>query len=111
MTTKKIIGWVLLAGGVSIILFSVYSSWQIFMGPGKAPEIFSVSAEAPSQNENQTAESFSAEQLSKTIQDQIKNILPAKYLVDILNYFSWSILAGIMIFAGSQLSSIGSRML
>jgi len=42
MHANKISGWLLLLVGLGIILFGVYSSFDVFSGKKPAPEIFPV---------------------------------------------------------------------
>jgi hypothetical protein len=41
----------------------------------------------------------------------LKEILPAEAITKMLNLIVWSILAGIFIFGGSQISSLGIKLL
>ena len=114
MRFTPIFGWILLMIGISIIFWTLYSSYNIFTGKEKIPEIFQTEAQkfeitnkpktGPSQSEPQ-------KEIEKIIEDQLKKMLPVNFLPRLLNLICWSILAGILIFGGSQISSLGIKMI
>ena len=106
---KKCFGLVLLFGGLLIIIYGVYSSYDIFTAKKDAPVIF----EAPEQLGVVPAGSALdlQAQLQKALGEQFKNILPADSITKLFNLISWSIFAGILILGGSQISSLGIKLL
>lgn len=114
MKIKKIFGWVLLVIGLIIIFGSLYFSFNVFMGRSEAPEIFKLE-KANEKTEEVDLSGFSPEeiqdQMQKVIEEQISNIMPAEFTSKLFNLISWSIFAGILIFAGSRVSSIGIRLM
>jgi len=97
---KKISGIILLAGGIAVILYGLYSSYNIFTAKKAAPVIFN----APQQSEVQ-------DQLQKALGEQLKGILPADSISGFFNLISWSIFAGILTFGGAQISGLGIKLL
>lgn len=105
--TNKILGYFLLFGGILIILWSVYASYNIFITKTAAPEIFKIeekSALTPQKGiKTQTPEDL----ISQALGEQFGNLLPTGSIPALLNLISWSIFASILIFAGSKISSLG----
>ncbi len=105
---KKILGLILLFGGLIVILYGLYSSYNIFTAKTAAPEVFKIETQgvtvAPGA---QGAEA----QMQKIIQEQLKGILPAESIFGLLNLIAWSIFAGILIVGGGQISSLGIKLI
>ena len=111
MVTNKIIGFSLLIAGLMLIIFTLYQSYNIFMGNSPAPLVFKVQAPAqPSKTSGAGSLQDLQKQLNEEISKQIGQMIPADILPKILNLLSWSILAGILIFGGGQISSLGIKM-
>ena len=106
--TKKILGIILLLGGIIIILYSLNASYGIFMEKNTAPEIFKAEQKITSQKGG--VQDLQA-QLQAMLQDQLKGLLPAGSLPELLNLVSWSIFAGILIFGGSSIAGLGIKLL
>jgi hypothetical protein len=104
---KKIFGWVLLVAGVAIIIWTLFSSYNIFTGKTQLPDFFQIQA---SQSQTQEVSGVQA-QVQNLVSDQLKKILPLDSLPQILNLAVWSGLAFILIFGGKQLSAIGTNLL
>jgi hypothetical protein len=115
MSFTKLVGWLLLFSGILIISFSLYQSFVIFTGKKEPPEIFKIETtkiksslakkKAPTSLEEIQA------QLQEMIQEQIQNIIPKEAISKSLNLVSFSILSGILIFGGSQISFVGIKLL
>ena len=97
---RKILGMILLFGGLAIIFYSLYSSYSIFNAKKEASVIFNT----PKQPDIQ-------DQLQKALGEQLKGILPADSIPQLLNLISWSILASILTFGGAQISGLGIKLL
>lgn len=111
MDIKKISGWVLLAAGLIIIAWAMYSSYSIFTGKTFAPEIFKLE-QAQNISASQTGGNQVTEaQLQKMIGDQLKGLIPANALEKILNLTVWSLLAFLLIFGGTQIATLGIKLL
>jgi len=117
MDFKKIVGWLLLIAGLTIISYSLLASFNIFSGENPAPEIFSISAEpaTPSPLSQSQQGAFSIQdvqnQMRKIIREQLKEFIPSDFLPTLFNLISWSIFAGILIFAGSQIAGLGIKLI
>lgn len=109
MDYTKIVGWGLLAAGILIIGWTLFSAYNIFTGGAAAPEIF----ETP--KETKTGESAATQdiqaQIEKMMGEQLKGILPVDSLPKLLNLVVSSMLAFILIFGGSQISSLGIKLI
>ena len=105
----KIFGWVLLAAGIILIGWTLLSTYNIFTGEVAAPEIFKV-AEKEVLPKEKGALDIQA-QMEKMISEQLKGILPVDTIPRLLNLIVWSILAGILIFGGAQISSLGIKLI
>jgi len=117
MTTKSV-GWVLLILGLIIILTTLYQSYNIFTGRAKIPKIFIQKTEISQLEENQETNSDSNinidEMAKQIVQEQLKQILPSfpnEAIIQLLNLFCWSIFSGIAIFAGTQISGLGIKLI
>lgn len=97
---KRTSGIILLFGGIVIILYSLYSSYNIFTAKKEAPVIFN----APKQPEVQ-------DQLQKALGEQLNGILPADSIPGLFNLVSWSIFASILTFGGAQISGLGIKLI
>ena len=112
MEIKKIIGYALLIIGLLLITFTIYQSYNIFMGNSSAPLMFKVQALAQTSKVSDVGSLQDLQkQLNEEISKQIGQMIPADTLPKILNLLSWSILAGILIFGGGQISSLGIKMI
>ena len=116
MKFMKIFGWVLLAFGLAIIIWALYSSYNIFTGKSSAPEFFNIEkmvTQAPPSQKGKlplSPEAFQQE-IGKMIGEQLKGILLLDTLPKILNLFVWSTLVWILIFGGAQISGLGIKLL
>ena len=105
----KILGWVLLLAGVLIIVWTLYSSYNIFTAKTAMPEIFEMGEEKALPQKG-GAQDLQA-QIEEMIGEQLKGILPVDTLPKMLNLAVWSMLAGILIFGGSQISGLGIKLI
>lgn len=115
MKFSKITGWVLLAIGLVVIFWALYSSYNTFTGKAAIPEIFKIEKEEPALSQEDKTEPTSQEELQKEMEEmiekQIKEMIPPEFLAKLLNLMSWSIFAGILIFGGGRIAGIGIRLL
>src|SRR4030042_2556099 len=112
--STKIFGWVLLVAGVVIIGWTLYSSYNIFTGKAALPGIFEIEkkvTEAPTQEEETAPGSTEIQkETEKIVGEQLRELLPTDVLPKLLNLAVWSMLAFILIFGGSQISSLGVKL-
>jgi len=104
MSFKIIIGWLIFFTGISIIVLTLYYSYNIFTGKIAYPQIFKMEIKGPSDETTLTG-------VEKLINEQLKKLLPLDTLPKLLNLIAWSILAGILIFGGNQISSLGIKLI
>ena len=108
MDYSKIIGWLVFIGGVLLIVWTVYSSYNIFPAQPPFPEIF----KTPQQAVTQTGGTQDIQsQLENMMSEQLKGFLPVDSIAKILNLTCWSILAFILIFAGTQIAGLGIKLI
>ncbi len=108
MNFTRFIGWLTFFGGVAIILFTLYTSYNVFMGEAELPEIFDFQVEKTLTEQ----ETFPVgEDIGKMILEPLKKLLPVDALPRILNLLVWSILAGILIFGGAQIANLGVKLI
>lgn len=99
---KEILGSILLIVGLGIIIWGLYSSYNIFTGKAEPPVIFEVS---PLQTQG------SSSQIGSLLQEQLKGLIPIDFAPKILNLVAWSIFMGILIWGGSQISGLGIKLM
>ena len=106
---QKFSGWILLLVGVGIILWSLYSSYNIFTAKTTAPEIFKMAEKETvlPKKETQKLET----QIQEMIGEQLKGMLPVGSITTLLNLIAWSIFAGILIFGGAQIANLGIKLI
>ncbi len=110
MKDLKIIGGLLLLMGVTIIIGSLYLSYNIFSAKTLVPEIFKTEAIKQSLQVDSPANQLEAV-FQEQIQEQLKGLLPTDTIPKLLNLISWSIFSGIMMFAGGQISNLGIKLM
>ena len=112
---KKIIGWLLLAIGVLIICWGVWSSFEIFTVRAPVPEIFKVSqtreVSLPQTKSQEGLQGKIQQQMQQTIKEQFEKMLPPGFMPKIFNLISWSIFITILVFAGGKISWLGIQLL
>ena len=111
MNINKIVGWILIFLGVTIILYSLYSCFNIFTARTLAPKLFSISLNQNKLENNKVdSKQGSQEQMQEVIRGQLKEIIPSDYFPRFFNLISWSIAMGIFIFGGAQIANLGTRL-
>lgn len=119
---NKIIGYVLLVIGLGMIFWSVSSAYGIYNGQNAAPEIFKMENKNIPVSPNNTKLNINSgnpsevqaqmqQAIGNEIGAQLKEALPLDFLPKMMNLASWSVFIGILIFAGSQVSSLGIKLL
>ena len=116
MSFKNTFGWGLIVIGVGIIFWTLYSSYNIFVGKTPPPEVFKIEkpktqAPAPPKKKLPATQEELQKQLSEIFAQQLMEILPPETLPRLLNLISWSIFAGILIFGASQIANLGIKIL
>lgn len=114
MAIEKILGWVLLVAGILIIFWTLFSSYNFFTEKANLPQFFKLETEkskTPQKLKTPTSIEEIQKQLGQIVEEQLKEILPTMVLEKFFNLISWSILAGILIFGGSQIATLGIKLL
>ncbi|MCK4781344.1 hypothetical protein KAS79_00245 [Candidatus Parcubacteria bacterium] len=115
MAYKSIFGWILLFAGLFVIGWGLYSSYNIFTVKTPVPEIFSLPAENNEKINNSSGNLTPEEQMQEAMDEQMEKqlgkMLPKDTLPKLLNLVAWSIFAGILIFAGGQISGTGIKLI
>lgn len=109
-TIKIIVGWVLLALGVGIILWSAWVSYSIYSGSREAPQIF----EAPEALDGLSQKEMAGneqEKMQQAISEQLNQLMPQDSLPKMFNLAVWSMYVFILIFAGGKVATIGVKIL
>jgi len=110
---KKIFGWVILIIGILIIVWGIWTSYQIFTGQIPVYEVFIPEASNGTSltgggiNLNLPME----QQMQQIIKDQIGQILPQETLFKFFNLGAWWIFMMILMLGGGKLASIGINLL
>lgn len=102
MKPKKITAWLLIILGIALIFWTLYSSYSIFTGKSSVPAVFE------NQTEEKEGEPAEAREM---VREEIRDMIPAEAVYQLLNLISWSILALILIFGGGRISIIGINLL
>jgi hypothetical protein len=108
MKSSKIAGWVLLALGLAIILYSLGTSYNIFTGQKEIYVLFPMSEDISSSVDESSS---AVEQMQMVVGEQLTKMIPSNALPTLLNLTSWSILAGILVFGGGKISGLGIRLI
>lgn len=108
MNTERILGIILLVAGLGVIGYTLFLSFDFFTGQAEPPEVFVI--ERPVVQE-QTSPKSIEEAIPQLLESQLQNILPLDSLPRMLNLAVWSVFAGILIFAGTQIASLGIKLM
>jgi hypothetical protein len=115
MPSRKIAGWLLLILGLLVIFWTLFSSYNIFTAKEEVPEIFEMAAReeasSPQKEGAQDLQSQIEGMMGEMLGEQLKGFLPVDFLPKLLNLAAWSIFAGIAVFAGSQVSGLGIKLI
>lgn len=107
-STTKIVGFILLASGIALIGWTLINSYNIFTGKTSAPEIFVMpKTSAPVQNGTTDIQA----QIQQMLGEQLKGMLPANSVPQLLNLTVWSVLATILILGGGQIAGLGIKLI
>lgn len=104
MNVQKILGFALIAGGVGIILYSLYASFTFFTGSATPPELFSPEASDPGAG-------ATGNPISQLLEEQLQGLLPVGLIPQMLNLTVWSIFSGLLMLGGGQIAGLGIKLL
>jgi len=110
-TLRVFVGWILLLAGISIIVWGLFSSYQIFTAKTSAPEIFKLEEleEISPAQEDKTIKP--QQEMKKILREQLKELIPTDFLPKLLNLISWSIFVWLLAAGGTRISIIGIRLI
>lgn len=114
MAFRKIVGFALLILGLLIIFWGLYSSYNIFTAKTEVPEIFKVTEkQVPlvERGETQGWQTQIESMVGGMISEQLEGLLPSDFLPKLFNLIAWSIFTGLTIFAGTQIASLGIKLI
>lgn len=104
---RIIIGYVLIVLGLTMIIWPLWQSYNIFMGKAPAPLVFQTAENIGSSAAGSDLQS----QITKAVQDQLKQFVSPATATKVLNLIAWTLMAFILITAGGAVSSIGTKMI
>jgi len=108
MDISKIIGWLVFLAGISIIVFTVYTTYNIFIGKDLPPQIIKLDTEQP---KTLSQDDLGVDQIGQMISEQLSGLLPLDSLPHILNLVVWTMGAGIFILSGFKISELGIKLM
>ena len=106
---KRGLGLILLFGGLAVIIYGLYSSYEIFTAKNEPPVIFEIPGQTSTVQKG-TTQDLQA-QLQGLLSEQLRGILPAESTAKLFNLISWSIFAGILLLGGGQIAGLGIKLL
>lgn len=107
MKLEKIFGWVLLILGIFIIFWTLNFTFKAFKGEKQFFQVFTPKKSAKISPQAKTLE----EKIQQEISNTLREILPTEEIYKVLNLIAFSIFCGIFIFGGSQIASLGIKIL
>ena len=113
MESAKIIGWILVAAGVALIVWSLWASYGILTAKKEAARFFKLESKPSVSDTAQlpTTPEEIRQQTQDMIARQLQEMLPLGTVEKILNLLVWTMLAGILIFGGTQIAAVGANLL
>jgi len=90
--------------GIAVIVWSIYSSYNVFTGRDLPPSVFEI-------EETESVPEEDMDQMDQLIKEKLGEIISAGEITKILNLTTWLMLAGILIFGGSKISLIGVKLI
>lgn len=112
MNTKinSIIGWLVFFIGLMIIFYSLYSSFNIFTAKAPVPKFFKIAEKETPLSQKGETQDIQA-QMQQMIAEQLKEFIPVDVIPKMLNLSVWTMLAGLLIFGGAQISNLGIKLI
>ena len=107
MDVSKSIGWLVFLAGMLIIVFTVYTTYNIFTGKDLPPQIIKIDVQKAKTQTDLTG----ADQVGQMISEQLAGLLPLDSLPHIMNLIVWTIGASIFILSGFKISELGIKLI
>ena len=120
MQYKKITGWIVVISGIAIIAMAITDSYNFFTARRDFPQVFKTAAipaaadtenAAPMPDGAQAQQEYLQNQMQKTVNQSLANILPAETIFKMLNAVCWSIFASFLVFAGAKIAEVGIKLI
>ncbi len=108
MKTERVLGFLLLLVGLSVIGYTLFASFQMFSNKAMPPQLFS---EERTNTPPKTGASDLQGQIESAIGDQLKAFIPSSAIPRMLNLLAWSFLASLLILGGTQVAGLGIKLL
>ena len=120
---KKIFAWMLLLLSVSLIVWGLWYSFEIFTAKQVVPEVFKAydkSQETTANNNAKEAANLSPQQrfqeqtqekMQQLVKEQFEKMMPPGFTPKLFNLIAWSIFMGILIFGAGKLGNLGISLL
>jgi len=110
MAFSKILGIIIIFTGLSISLWGIYQAYEVYSQRISPPVFFK--PVSPLEKGISKLPTKNLEfQLQSMIQKQLGNLLPARYIADLLNFIVFSVLIGLFIFGGVQIAYVGVKLI
>lgn len=113
MNLERVVGFLLVLLGLGVIIFTLFTSFQIFTGTMDPPQVFSLEEKQqvmPSPKASSSMENLQ-ELAQQALQKQLQSIIPQGTVAKLLNFTAWSFLAGLLLLGGSQIAGIGIKLI
>ena len=107
---EKIVGWILILAGIVLIIWTLYSSYNIFTGKVEIPEVFKIEQKEKTQEPTNGETQEIQAQLEEMIGEKLTGLIPADTFPNLLNLIVWLMLAFVLIFGGTQIASLGIKL-
>jgi hypothetical protein len=106
----KISGWLLFFTGFLIIISTLWYSYNIFSAKAGIPDFFQTPKAV--KNASTTIEGQELDALlQKSIESQLKGLLPVDLITKSLDLTAWAIIALILMSGGSRISDLGIKLI
>lgn len=113
--SEKFFGWILLATGLVIIGWSLFSAFNVFSGNGQAPQIFAEQKIAENAQNAKAGAKAEANDMQSVVEgmigEQLQNMVPSDTLPRLLNLTVYSMLVFLLFSGGGKISEIGIKLM
>lgn len=115
----KLSAWLIVIAGLSVIGWTIFSSYGFFTGQKIFPQVFKPVAEeaqlktaiTAAPKDSAEAQAFAQVKMQQAIGESVSKLFPAEAVFQLLNMTSWIIFASFLVFAGGRIAGIGVKLL
>ena len=111
MKFRKIGGWLLLVVGLAIIGWALFFSYKVFTGEIEPPTLFQFEQNNDVAVSQAIGMQITENQIKEMIGAQLGGMIPLNAFPKLLNLAAWLLLAVIFIMGGSQIATLGIKLL